>query len=182
MWVVIAIISLSNAFTATAKDNSTGIRMEIVETEQDDNEFTLFTYKDEDGTTGYYLSLGRELRISDLLDIKILGGSLSHIDEVCLFLGQTSDEALESMNSLLSLYDKDPDTLAEFPARLSTGAEQLGESTTIICIVKKKFLGGKFLQFQFTSGKHTAETNLSKSSLKFLRKGLELHIKRHKNN
>ena len=182
MLAVIAIIMTGSFFTASAKDNSTGMRMEIVEAEQDDNEFALFTYKDEDGTMGYYLGLGRELRISDLFDVQILGGSLSHIDEVCLSLGKTSDEALEMINTLISLYDKDTGTLIELPARLSTGADRLGDPTTINCIVKKKLLGGKFLQFHFTSGKHSAETNLSKSTLKFLRKGLELHIKRHKNN
>lgn len=182
LWALTAITALTcNTFTASAKDIPTGMRMEIVEAEQDDNEFTIFTYKDEDGTMGYYMSLAWDFNISEIFDVQILGGSLSHIDEVCLYLGGTADEALESLNSLMSLYDKDANTTVELPARLSTGADRLGDNTTVQCIVKKKFLGGKSLQFHFVSGKHTAKTNLGKSTFKFLRKGLELDMKRNKN-
>jgi hypothetical protein len=182
LWAIIAITSLTfNPFSASAKDIPAGMRMEIAEDEDDDNEFVLFTYKDEDGTFGYYLGLGHEFNISEVFDITILGGSISHIDEVCLYLGETADDALASLNALLGMFDKDVNTCVELPARLTTGAEGLAGSTTVNCIVKKKFIGGKYLQFHFVSGKHTAKTDLGKSSLKFLKKGLELDMKRHKN-
>lgn len=182
MWAVIAVMSLSfDTFSATAKD-ITGMRMEIAEVEDDDNEFSLFTYKDKDGTEGYYLSLGRVFRILDILFDGDLNNSFDHVDEVCLCLGGTADQALVSLDYLLSFYDEDVNTIAEFPARMSTGAERLGELTIINCVVKKKFLKGKYLQFNFVSGKHSAEADLSKSTVKFLKKALELDMKRHKKN
>lgn len=182
IWAIIAFTSLtSNPFSASAKDIPTGMRIEITEVEDNDNEFVIFTYKDEDGTLGYYLGLGHEFKISEVFDVEILGGSLSHIDEVCLKLGETADDALASLDGLLAMADKDVNTYVELPARLTTGAGKLAGTTTITCIVRKKFIGGKYLQFQFESGKHTAEANLSKSSIKFLRKSLEIYMKRHKN-
>ena len=45
--------------SAWAQDFPAGMRNEIVEIEQNEDEYSLFTYKDEDGAFGYYLSLGR---------------------------------------------------------------------------------------------------------------------------
>ena len=183
MWAVIAIIAFAFDNTAaSAKDIPAGMRMEIASADEDDNECSLFTYKDEDGNFGYYLGLGRVFRILDILFDGDLNNSFDHIDEVCLCLGATPEVALASFDTLLSMFDKDVNTVIEFPARMSTGAEKLGAATRIPCVVKKKFIGGKYLQFHFPSGKHTAEANLSKSTIKFLKKGLELDMKRHKSN
>ena len=65
---------------------------------------------------------------------------------------------------------------------MATGADKLGGLTIINCVVKKKFIKGKYLQFNFVSGKHSAEVDLSQSTDKFLRKALELDMKRHKKN
>lgn len=182
MWTVLAVMMLSiDTFSANAKDIPVGMRMEIAETEEDDNELTLFTYKDEDGTVGYYLGLGRVFRILDIFFDGDNNNSFDHIDEVCLCLGVTADQAMESLDLLLSFYDEDVNTIAEFPARMSTGSDRLGEPTIINCVVKKKFLRGKYLQFNFVSGKHSAEADLSKSNVKFLKKALEFDMKRHKN-
>lgn len=181
MWTVIAIFTLAfNPFDASAKDIPAGMRMEIVEDEENDNVFSLFTYKDQDGTFGYYLGLGKEFKISEVFDVEILGGSLSHIDEACLWLGDTPEGALQALEGLLGLYDQDVNTTLKLPARLATGAERLSERTMVTCIVGKKMLGGKFLRFYFPSGKHTAECDMGKSTVKFLKKGLELDMKRHK--
>ena len=184
MWAVIAVFTLSfDTFQASAKDIPAGVRMEIAETEDDDNVFTLFTYKDKEGGFAYYLGLGKEYNISEKLDIELLGGTLSvsNIDEVCLCLGVTPEEAKASLNVILSFFDEDANTIAEWPARMSTGSEVLGKPTIIHCVVKKKLIGGKHLKFQFVSGKHSAEADLSKSTVKFLLKALELDMKKHKN-
>ena len=176
-------ITLSiDGFSASAKDNPVGMRMEIAESGDDDNETVLFTYKDQDGTEAYYLGLGRVFRILDVLFDGELNTSFDHVDEVCLCLGTTAEPALASFDLLLSFYDEDINTIAEFPARMATGADKLGGLTIINCVVKKKFIKGKYLQFNFVSGKHSAEVDLSKSTVKFLRKALELDMKRHKKN
>lgn len=181
LWAVIAITAVTfNPFSASAKDIPAGMRMEIAEAEENDNEFQLFTYKDEDGTFGYYLGLGRVFRILDVLFDGELNTSFDHIDEVCLCLGATPEVAMESLDTILAMFDKEVNTVAEFPARMSTGSERLNNPVIITCIVKKKFLGGKRLQFNFASGKHSAEADLSKSTVKFLKKGLEFDMKRHK--
>lgn len=180
MWALIAVMMLSfDTFSASAKD-VTGMRMEIAEDEDGDNEFSIFTYKDDDGTFGYYLSLGRVFRVMDILFDGNTDTSFDHIDEVCLCLGATAEQAKVSLELLLSYFDEDINTIAEFPARMSTGAEKLGKPTIINCVVKKKFIKGKYLQFNFVSGKHSAEADLSKSTVKFLKKALELDMKRHK--
>jgi hypothetical protein len=185
LWALVAIFSLSfDAFTASAKDIPAGMRIGIAEAGNDDNEISLFSYKDQDGTMGYYLGLGKEFNWNEKHGIELLGGtlSISDIDEVCLYLGSTADEAMASLDGLFSAFDKDVDTAFELPARLSTGSERLGDPTTVMCVVKKKFLKGKFLRFFFVSGKHNAEVDLDKSTVKFLRKGLERDMKRNKGN
>lgn len=170
MWAVIAICTLTLCdFQASAKDKAKGMRMEIVSVEQNDNEFVIYTYKDEDGSENYYLSLGHEFRISEEFGFEILGASLSLVDDASLCLGSTRDEAVEFLNSLVDIFDEDVNYVASFPGRLSTGGgERLGDATTINCVLKKKFIGGKYLQFQFESGKHHATADIGKTTLKRL--------------
>ena len=179
---LIAIFTLTlDSFTASAKGSHAGMKLEIVETDDNDSQFSIFTYQEEQGGPAvYYLGIGREFEASEVFGFEIFGGSLSHIDESALYLGATADEALASLDALFDLLDKDVDFETEFPGRLSTDSGQLSDPTTVACVVKKKFLSGKFLRFYFVSGKHNAEADLSKSSLKFLRKGLEMDMKRHK--
>ena len=170
-WFTVAIFALAlNTFQTSAKDKVAGLRMEIASVEQNDNEFTVFTYTDDDGSTNYYLGLGSEFNLSEEFGFEILGASLSLIDDACLCIGKTRDEALEFLDALVNLFDKDTNYVTEFPGRLSTsGGERLGDPTVVVCIVKKKFLGGKYLQFQFKSGKHSAHADLGKSMIKQLR-------------
>lgn len=181
IWVLVAIFVLTlDAFPAWAKDLPAGIRMEIVEVGQNDNEFTIFTYKDKGGSVAYYMGLGHEYRISEETGVEILGGSFSHVDEACLCLGTTAEEAMATLDALLKLFDKNEDDVTEFKARLATGGERLGGTTTVTCIVKKRLLAGKFLQLHFVSGKHRAHAALNKSTVKLLRKSLERDMKQHK--
>ena len=181
IWALVAVFTFTlDAFSASAKDKSLGMRMEIVSTEDNDNEFSVFSYQKKDGNDGYYMGIVREFDVSEVFGLEIFGGTVSHLDEVCLYLGSTAEEALASLDAMLELYDQDVDYAIEFPARLSTGSEQLGDPTTVTCVVKKKVLKGKFLRFFFVSGKHNADADLGKFSLKFLRKGLERDMKRNK--
>ena len=183
IWALVAVFTLTlDSFSASAKDKALGMKLEIVETDDNDSQFSIFTYQEEKGgPVVYYLGVGREFEASEVFGFEIFGGSISHIDESAIYLGATADEALASLDALFNLFDKDVDFETEFPGRLTTGSGQLGDPTTLACVVKKKFLKGKFLRFYFVSGKHNAEADLDKSSLKFLRKGLELDKKRHKN-
>ena len=171
---IITTLALACVLTsAWAQDFPAGMRREIVEIEQDDHEYSLFSYKEEDGSLGYYLSLGR---VTPIVEAEIFGGhtSFSHIDETCLCLGATKDEALATIESLLALLEEAPGTTAAFQCRRSSGGERLSVPDQANCVVVKRFLQGKRLCFQFVSGEHTAEVDLTRSTLKSLRWNVNL--------
>jgi hypothetical protein len=163
--------------TAYAQKQPAGMRVEVAEAETDNGEYSIFTYRDDDDTFGYYLSLGR---VTDFLGAdEILGMEVKNIHEVTIHLGATTDEAMAAIDSILDLYDKDVDTTVEFSGRAATNGFQLGDSLTSTCTVVKKSLGGKRLQFLFPSGKRQARCYLQKSVLKELRANFKIDIKLH---
>ena len=151
----------------------------MVTGEFDENEFQVFTYKDADGSYGYYLSLGHTTNILSIFGADSDSFSFGHMDETCLVMGGTADEALAFLDGLLDLIDKEPGSAAEFPCRLSTGAERLADAGTATCMVVKRFLQGKRLCFLFRSGERTAETDLTKGNIKALRSGITFYRKLH---
>ena len=128
--------------SAWAQDFPAGMRNEIVEIEQNEDEYSLFTYKDEDGAFGYYLSLGR---VFPILEAEIFGGqtTISHMDETCLCLGATKEEALATIEQLLALLEEPAGTTAAFQCRRSSGGERLSVPDQANCVVVKRFLQGK---------------------------------------
>lgn len=161
------------------KKQPANIRMEIIDLETDNSEYSIFTYKDNDDTFGYYLSLGKVTKGLGAIRSDIIDMSFDSIKETCISLGSTYDEALATIDTILALFDQDFETTKEFQGRASTGSERLGEPNTTTCIVKKKPLGGKRLLFLFTCGNKQAEAYLSKSALKDLRTNLKLDKKLH---
>ena len=186
------------------KKQPAGMRVEVAEAETDHGDYSIFTYKDtdEDDSFGYYLSLGR---LADFLGAdEFLGMEVQNLHEVTIRLGATTDEALATIDTILDLYDKDVDTTKEFSGRAATSGFKLGEPVTSTCVVVKKPLVGKRLQFLFPEGKGSAsrEQNgarsnsaeaqpalaegkrqgrayLSKSTLKELRMNFKIDIKLH---
>lgn len=178
--IIALVIATLPAFAQKQKNTPAGMRMEIVEIEQDDNEYSIFTYKDDDGTFGYYLSLGHVYRLLEVTRNDETDFTLDHVNETCLWLGADAEEASATIETLLELFDAPLATIKEFPCRLSTGAERLGESSIASCSVVKRLLQGKRLCFMFQSGGHTVQADLTKSALKSLRVSFNLHKKMHK--
>ena len=56
---LMAIAAMMAMADIQAQNIPVGMRMEIAESEQDHAEYTIFSYKDDENTFGYYLSLGR---------------------------------------------------------------------------------------------------------------------------
>ena len=156
-----------------------GMRMEVAEAETDHGDYSVFTYKDtnEDDSFGYYLSVARTNKL--LEGDEILGMEVLNIKEFAIWLGDNSDDALSTLDSILDLYSKDLDTSTEFRGRAVTGSGQLGEPTTTTCSVRKKPLGGKRLMFLFKSGGKQAHAYLTKQVVKELRMELKFDIKLH---
>ena len=171
--LIITLMLALFAIVSFAQEGPVGMRMEVVEFEQDDNEYSIFTYKDEDGTFGYYLSLGHVYRLLEIYRDDISDFYLDHIDETCIWLGATSDEAMKAIDFLLEFLDNEPGATAKFRCRKTTGAGRLGDPDTANCMVIKRFLQGKRLNFQFSTGKRIAETDLTKSAIKSLRRGFK---------
>ncbi len=163
------------------KDIPAGMRMEVAEVEENNREYSIFTYKDEDGTLEYYLSLGRVFRLLEIAKDDVPDMSLSQIDEACICLGATAEEAFASIDSILELFNADLGTTKEFPSRLTTGADRLGAPSTATCIVVKRFLQGKRLSFTFIVKNHTGHTDLTKSAVKSLKGVFKFNQKLHPN-
>lgn len=162
-----------------AQDIPVGIRNEITEAGEDDNEYSIFTYKDEDGTFGYYLSLGRVYNILEVYRESDRDFSIDHIDETCLYMGANLDDAFACLESLLNLLEEDLGTTREFPCRLTNGGLRLTDHCTATCIVVKRFLQRRRLCFHFPVGHRTAEVDLTRSAIKSLRWNLDLAKKMH---
>lgn len=175
LFVLAAFILLGATSVSALKKQPKGMRVEVAEAETDKGEYTIFTYLDNDDTFAYYLSLVRE---SDFLEAdEILGIEVKNISETTIWLGATADEAFATIDNILALYDKDLETTAEFLGRAATNGIQLGAENIVKCMVVKKLLGGKRLEFFFPQGNRTAHAYLTKQVLKELRIGLKMSKK-----
>ena len=165
---------------AAAQNSPFGLKSDLAEVEQDDHQYSIFTYKDPDGNFGYYMSVGRAF---DLLEIfsDDSNTSFSLVDETCLEMGETFEDALAFLDNLLTLLEEAPGTTAEFPCRMTTGLDQMFVPSTAHAVVVKRFLQAKRLCFHFVSGHHTAEADVTKSAVKSLRWNLNLYRKLHPN-
>jgi len=177
--LIILLLCAITMGTAYAQNQPVDMRVEVTDVEFDDDEFSIFTYKDSeaDDSFGYYLSLGRVTKF--LGADEILNMEVFNIYEVAIWLGATTDEALATLGSMIDLYDKDVNTAVEFNGRASTSGFKLGETVTTTCVVGKKLLGGKRLEFLFPVGKYQAVCYVPKSVLRDLRNNFKIDIKLH---
>ena len=176
-------LSLAIAFTtlfayAQNQNQPAGIRMELTEVDDNDNEFSIFTYKDDDGTYGYYLSVSHAINILEIFTDDS-NASFSHFDETLLCLGANADEARTTLAKLLLLLDEPAGTITQLPSRLSTGADRLGAPGTVNVAVVKPLILGKRLRFQFFTGNHSAEATLTRPTLKTLISSFNFALKLH---
>ena len=165
--ILIAMMATTGVL-AQQKSQPAGMRMEVADDETDNGEYSIFTYKDEDGTFGYYLSVARTKKT--LGADELFGMEVKNLKETTIYLGDTADKAFAAIDDILDLFDKDVDTTAEFKGRTTTSGDHL---------VTKKTLGGKRLKFTFTNGDREGEAYLTKSTLKDLRSEFKLHRKMH---
>ena len=178
------VVALMMFTCVVAQNIPAGIRMDLVESEEDSkDQYSIFQYKDKNGDTKYYMGVGYKIELLGLVRDDITDISISHMDEVCFPMGTTRDQVLENLDSYLELLDKPVGTTVEYLCRVTNGAEGLGEETTATCVVVKRFLQGKRLCFHFTSGngKRSAEADLLKSSIKSMRLSIKLDKKLHPN-
>ena len=150
--------------------NTLGTRMKILEVEEYNNDYSVFTYKDYYGSRDYYLSLGHIYNY--MQTSREFMNEL--VSEICIYLGVTTDEAIDSIGYLLGLFGSEPGTTTMFRCRVATDSDKLSDYKNIKCMVVKRRIQGKCLSFQYETDKGIVETYMTKSSLKMLRKGLKI--------
>lgn len=174
--LILAAITLAAA-TTFAQIPGAGMRDDVASFEQDDNVYQLFKYTENEGSLSYYLSVGRVTKLLEMVRDDIESASFDHIDEVCLYMGQTPNEVFASLDTLQAYFDKKPGFTVEYPCRNTYGAEALAEDTAATCVVTKRFLQGKRLCFHYNTGRRTAEVDLTKTAVKALRSEYQFHRK-----
>lgn len=178
-FITLTALLMATLSVQAQKEIPANIRMTATELEDNNAAYSIFTYKDEDGTFGYYLSLGGSGEFFSVSKNDATTFSISDARETCLWLGATTDEAFAMLDSLQAMYELDEGTVKEFKSRTTNGAERLTDQSITTCIVKKKMIGGKKLLFTFTSGKSECGVYLTKGLIKQLRFGLKTDIKLH---
>jgi hypothetical protein len=147
-------------------------RLECAEVERDDRHYEVFLYRVGDSLQGYYLGLDTPDRIP---------GSLITFDlftEVCVYLGETLDEAQAALEGMKALADEEVGTMKVFPARMALGND-LKDMTSTTCTVQKRLLGGHRLCFSFEHSGYTTENFLRKGDLRSLLTSLKIYRKLH---
>ena len=114
-------------------------RTDYCSVKADSKDYQVFSYQDEGGTTGYYLSLGAPAG-------------------TCIYIGSNAVEAQRTLNSLVHLVDSPEGTVQEFQARALSGGK-LGAFGTTRSVVEKKS-GTKHISFPYNQ----SESNLTKKT------------------
>ena len=167
--LLVALLLTATMGVQAQKDIPANLRVEVAEAEKDDADYSIFIYKDDNGTQGYYMSLGGT---SQLFSI-----SIEDVFETCLWLGNTTDEVFAALDTILAMYDMEVGTVREFQGRTTTGAGRLAEQNVAKCEVMKRLIGGNRLLFSFASGKYQCGVYLTKGVVKQLRFGLKTNMK-----
>ena len=149
-------------------------RLECAETERDDRHFEVFLYRAQDSLQGYYLGLDTPDRIP---------GSLITFDrftEVCVYLGETLEEAELALLEMKELIDAEVGPMKDYKARMALGVD-LNEMSTATCMVQKRFLCGHRLCFRFDHAGYTTENFVRKGDLRSLLFSLGVYRKLNPN-
>lgn len=142
------------------RDIPAGSSMDVASVENNDNHFTLYKIKDNDGNPGFYLSAGH---VMASVSFESLGSSttFSLPEGSLLYFGATSEEAMDNLDSLLDLFAEQDGAQKEFTCR---------DGSAVTCTLHKGFLG-KYLSI--------GETSITKSDVKSLKGSFKISLKLH---
>jgi hypothetical protein len=101
-------------------------RTDYCSVKADNKDYQVFSYVDESGAPGYYLSLGAQ---------------------TCIYIGSNAAEAQRTLNSLVNLVDSPEGTVQEFQARTFAGGKPAAFGTTNSVVEKKS--GPKHICFPY---------------------------------
>jgi len=164
--IAIALMAIS---AYAQKDIPAGASLELASIENNDKQFTLYKVKDLEGNPAFYLNVGR-VTGSMSLSIGSTSSEFTSLDAAVMFIGETYEEAMETLDSLIEMFKEEDGAQREFEC---FGGE------TALCTLHKGCLG-KHLSFTFPQGFRTGESEISRSDLKSLRVSMKISKKLHK--
>ena len=141
-------------------------RKTVAQAQGKDKTYEIFTYKDADGTTGYYLGLGTPDNIPGYII------TFDDIPETCLMMGSSLEEVQKNLEDLLAFFGSASGTTKNFAARTAIGS-QLKESADAQAALQVIFMGGKRIVFTYPSKAFTTETYLRRHTIRALLNSLQ---------
>ena len=176
--LILAALLCCGIFSSAQKNLPVGQIFDICEIEQNDNRYSIFKYKDEDGTIAYYLNLGRVTFDTEWILGTEAKGSFSMGEQTCLIMGADAEQAIAFMNSMLELLQDEPGESKEFICRNNNGLK-FTDLGTANAVVAKGFFGEKRLDFSFVCNGKDGQASISKGTLKSLISSLKFNRKLH---
>lgn len=170
LFICMAFVLASLCATAQNPKIGAEIRDDIVEAESNGNEYTIFFYKQKDGTCGYWLGLGG---VDNIPGSPIV---FDQVTETCIYLGATAADALATLDDIVASFKMPLTEKRDFPAMLAVG-RPLAINGTAACFVQK-VLFGRRLCFRLTHEKYTTDSYLTKSGAKNLRSTFKFNARK----
>ena len=108
--IAIALMAIS---AYAQKDIPAGASLELASIENNDKQFTLYKVKDLEGNPAFYLTVGR-VTGSMSLSIGSFSSESTSLDAATLFIGETYEEAMETLDSLIEMFKEENGAQREF--------------------------------------------------------------------
>ena len=160
--IAVALAALSTFPVNAQKSSLLGTKRSIVSVAVDnDNEFEIFSF-DKDGDRDYYMGIGTDAK-----------------EDIFLFLGNTSAEAVAGMEKIAEMFSAKEGTVREFPARLGTNLPLEGMKTVKVSAEKKGVTRKIQLRFTYKAEKGTVESVMQQNTSKTLVKFINSYNQRH---
>lgn len=171
--ILIAMIALACSLAASAQVSKMPQRVEIIQIENEgDATFVELFNSPKDGQNHYFLSVGR-LGIGG----KVVQINIDPLSELFIPLGDTLEEAMESLKDLQALFKTSPGTSREISGCVAIGFPK--EDLEPVTVTYRKELLNKLLEFSVTRGEYIRSAQVAKSDLGSLVTSLKLHRKLH---
>lgn len=127
--------------------------MEIASVENNNNRITLYKVTDAEGNPGFYLGA---IHVRILLTLEYLNTTFSDADGPLLYLGASSEEAMNNLDALIALFSEEEGAQMEFTCR---------DGSTVAATIRKALLGKNLV---------IRETSVAKSDIKSLKASFKI--------
>ena len=170
--ILFTLIFFAGMTAFAQKKSPARVRVEVVEVESDDKEYSIFSYTDKDGTFGYYLTLDS----SDLMPGHLI--AYDPVTETCVYMGSTLAEVKTTLQTMVDLLKGPFGVEREFLVRTAVG-ERLDEGLVKSNAVVSRWMLRKVLSFPVNVDNRDRETFLYKGASKSLLVSLKVYMKFH---